>query len=44
MAQNIRKAISDLHIPHADSPVAAEVTVSIGVATMMPDQATDTQH
>lgn len=39
-AQNIRKAISDLHIQHADSPVAGEVTVSIGVAMMTPDQAT----
>jgi hemerythrin len=40
VAQNIRKAVSDLHIQHADSPVAGEVTVSIGVASMMPDRAT----
>lgn len=40
MAQDIRKAISDRHIEHADSPVTGEVTVSIGVATMAPDQAT----
>ena len=40
IAQDIRKAISDRHIPHADSPVTGEVTVSIGVATMTPDQAT----
>lgn len=40
MAQDIRKAISDRHIQRADSPVIEEVTVSIGVATMAPDQAT----
>ena len=42
MAQSIRKAIADRHIPHADSPVSgeAEVTVSIGIATMTPDEAT----
>ncbi len=40
IAQNIRKAITDLHIPHADSPVAAEVTISIGIATIKPDLVT----
>jgi len=40
MAQDIRKAISDRHIQHTGSAVAGEVTVSIGVATIMPDQAT----
>jgi len=40
MAQDIRKAVSNRHIPHAGLPVAGEVTVSIGVATIMPDQAT----
>jgi diguanylate cyclase (GGDEF)-like protein len=40
VAQNIRRAVADLHIEHADSPVAGEVTVSIGVATMTPDRAT----
>ncbi len=39
-AQNIRNAISSQHIPHAGSSVSGEVTVSIGVATMAPDQAT----
>jgi len=36
-AQRIRSAITGLHIEHADSPVAAEVTVSIGVATAHPE-------
>ncbi len=40
VAQDIHKAISDQHIQHAVSPVAGEVTVSIGVATMTPDEAT----
>lgn len=41
MAEEIRKAISDRHIEHAGSPVTAEVTVSIGVATVKPDQAAE---
>ena len=37
VAQAIQRALADLHIPHADSPVADQVTVSIGVATMLPN-------
>ncbi|MDO8786633.1 MAG: diguanylate cyclase [Sulfuritalea sp.] len=38
VALAIQQQLAGLHIPHADSPVAAEVTVSIGAATMMPNQ------
>jgi len=40
MAQSICTAIRERHIPHADSQVAPEATVSIGVAAMTPDDAT----
>ena len=38
VALAIQQQLADLHIPHADSPVAAQVTISIGAATTMPDQ------
>ena len=41
IAQDIRRAIAERHIEHADSPVSGEVTVSIGVAATLPDQAAD---
>ena len=41
IAQDIRKAISDRHIEHKNSPVTGDVTVSIGVATVTPDQAAE---
>lgn len=34
VARGIQAAIAALHLPHADSPVAPEVTVSIGAATL----------
>lgn len=41
VAQAIQRALGDLHMPHADSPVADQVTVSIGVATMVPEPQAD---
>jgi diguanylate cyclase (GGDEF)-like protein len=41
MAERVRRAVSALEIPHADSPVAPVVTVSVGVATMAQDAAGD---
>ncbi len=38
VAQAIQRALAELHVPHADSPVADRVTVSIGAATMVPDR------
>jgi len=37
VAERVRAAISDLHIPHGESNVADNVTVSIGVATRLPN-------
>jgi diguanylate cyclase (GGDEF)-like protein len=36
LAERLRQAVWDLHLPHAASSVADRVTVSIGVATLMP--------
>lgn len=36
VAGEIQRAVARLQLPHADSPVAAVVTVSIGVATQAP--------
>lgn len=36
VADQIREKVSGLNIPHASSPVADHVTVSIGVATLIP--------
>ncbi len=41
VAQAIQRGLADLRIPHADSPVADQVTVSIGVAMMAPDKETN---
>lgn len=38
IAEDIRKAIHSLRIPHMSSPVDDYVTVSIGVATVIPDE------
>lgn len=39
VAANIAAQVSAMHIPHGASPVADHVTVSIGVTSMIPDQA-----
>jgi diguanylate cyclase (GGDEF)-like protein len=36
LAERLRKAVSALQIPHAVSPVAPWLTISIGVATLVP--------
>lgn len=36
LAEEIRKAILDLHIPHKSSPTSEYVTISLGVATLVP--------
>jgi len=38
IAQSLKKAVSDLKIPHCQSPVNDYVTVSLGVATMKPQK------
>ena len=38
VAQAIRRELAERNIPHADSPVADHVTVSIGAATIVPDK------
>ncbi|MDK9702730.1 MAG: bacteriohemerythrin [Sulfuritalea sp.] len=40
VAQAIQGALTGLRIPHADSPAADQVTVSIGAAAMTPDKQT----
>ncbi|NLZ38318.1 MAG: diguanylate cyclase [Firmicutes bacterium] len=37
-AEFVRKKIEDLRIPHKKSPVSDYITVSIGVATLIPDE------
>jgi hemerythrin len=41
VAQAIQNALADQCIPHADSPVADRVTVSVGVASMVPGRQSD---
>ncbi len=36
VAEAVRRAVADLNIPHASSPVAAHVTVSVGAVTACP--------
>ena len=38
-AQNLRQKVEAMGIPHAYSLVAPQVTVSIGIATMLPSMA-----
>lgn len=38
VALGICQAVSDLHIPHAASTVADHITVSVGVASLLPDR------
>ena len=37
VAERVRAAIAALAVPHAASPTAPHVTVSVGAATLMPD-------
>ncbi|MBE8999369.1 PAS domain S-box protein [Nostoc sp. LEGE 12447] len=43
VAQTIRQAVSDLTIPHAQSSVCDRVTVSLGVASIVPNSETSPQ-
>ncbi|WP_392482438.1 PAS domain S-box protein [Nostoc sp. C110] len=43
VAQTIRQAVSDLIIPHAQSSVCDRVTVSLGVASIVPNSETSPQ-
>lgn len=43
VAERIRKNVSDLHLPHAASPVAGKVTVSLGVAAVQPNPGLSSQ-
>lgn len=38
LAEQLRKKVEDLNIPHKHSPVQNNVTVSMGVAAMVPDR------
>ncbi|MGD9390464.1 MAG: diguanylate cyclase [Thioalkalispiraceae bacterium] len=38
VAEKIHSGLTQLQIPHESSPVAAHVTMSVGVATMVPEQ------
>jgi diguanylate cyclase (GGDEF)-like protein len=44
LAASLRQAVEELAIPHSSSPVAAVVTVSIGVAATIPDGGQDANH
>lgn len=41
LAESVRRAVQDLAIPHPASPVAPEVTVSIGVVALVPEGGQD---
>jgi diguanylate cyclase (GGDEF)-like protein len=36
LAERMRHRVEELHIPHPRSPIARMVTVSVGIATMVP--------
>lgn len=36
-AKNIRKAIADLQIPHAQSPVKPNISISLGISSLIPN-------
>lgn len=44
MAENIRSKVEHLRIPHQNSEVGEFVTVSIGVATVVPKHNHDPKH
>jgi diguanylate cyclase (GGDEF)-like protein len=35
IAEEIRKVVEDLHIPHASSPFSSSVTISLGISTLV---------
>ncbi len=37
VAQNLKQAIANLHIPHSQSPISPHLTISIGIASMVPE-------
>ncbi|MFC4322510.1 sensor domain-containing diguanylate cyclase [Litchfieldia salsa] len=41
IAQRLNRKIEQLEIPHEKSPISKHVTISIGLATMIPDQTTN---
>jgi diguanylate cyclase (GGDEF)-like protein len=43
VAENIRAAVRDMEIVHANSPIADYVTMSLGVSTIIPHPDTDSQ-
>ncbi len=44
VAENVMAQLEAMHIPHGASPVARNVTVSIGIAAMVPDMKTPVTH
>lgn len=38
LAENFHERIRDLKLPHQDSPVSATITISAGIASVIPDQ------
>jgi diguanylate cyclase (GGDEF)-like protein len=44
IAESIKKAITELAIPHAASTISDHVTVSIGVATFIPNEENNTKN
>ncbi|GBF32365.1 two-component response regulator [Desulfocucumis palustris] len=44
VAEELRKNVEQLKIPHSDSPIGQYVTISLGVATLVPDQHTPPEN
>jgi diguanylate cyclase (GGDEF)-like protein len=44
VAEQLRQAVENLNIPHDHSPVAPRVTVSLGVASMVPTRSTQAKQ
>lgn len=44
LAENLRQGVEDMHIPHLYSEVSSHVTLSLGAATCVPDQARSPMH
>jgi diguanylate cyclase (GGDEF)-like protein len=41
VAERIRSTLQDMALPHATSPVSSVVTISIGIAAMVPERESD---